>query len=91
MERTGSVTRLRAEGGGGEFSMDNVDMGCGAVWLGSGYKGGESGLEKHIWNSPAYQWQLAWLRRTEQETEEEQSSSNIGPQGTAALKDGLTV
>lgn len=48
MERTGSVTRLRAgQGGGDEFSMDNVDRGCGTVWLGSGYKG-EFGLKKHI-------------------------------------------
>lgn len=48
MERTGSITRLRAgQGGGDEFSMDNVDVGCGTVWLGSRYKG-EFGLKKHI-------------------------------------------
>lgn len=39
MECKGRITRLRAgQSRDGEFSMDNVDMGCGAIWLAGGYK-----------------------------------------------------
>lgn len=49
MECTGRVTSLRAgQGGGGEFSMEKVDMRYGSVEWAVGYKSGESGLKKHV-------------------------------------------